>query len=46
MIDRDRVSGKAKAYLFIWSGGENEEDIWRLGKLILSLQRKSASTVW
>ena len=23
MIDRDRVSGKAKAYLFIWSGGEN-----------------------
>ena len=23
MIDRDRVSGKAKAYLFIWSAGEN-----------------------
>ena len=23
MTDRDRVSGKAKAYLFIWSGGEN-----------------------
>ena len=46
MTDRDRVSGKAKAYLFIWSAGENGEDIWRLGKLILSLQRKSASTVW
>ena len=23
MTDRDRVSGKAKAYLFIRSGGEN-----------------------
>ena len=23
VTDRDRVSGKAKAYLFIWSAGEN-----------------------